>query len=204
MILRPPRSKLFPYTTLFRSLSSILQPIVEKYGLHIVLAVSAAIVIAAEEMFWNRTNTAEKTAGWTELRSANSAETLLAVAEIESLSKKPVAAWARLQAAERYLQTGIRQSLENREGERGLVSDLDEARKNFQLVLDAATANSNLQERALYGLGRCLETMAGVNQRTDAPNSTTVDLLDAASKAYEKLLSEYPNQIGPASRRERV
>jgi tetratricopeptide (TPR) repeat protein len=174
-------------------LSARLQPIVEKYGLHIVLAVSAAIVIAAAAMFWNRTNTAEKTAGWTELRSANSAETLLAVAEIESLSKKPVAAWARLQAAERYLQTGIRQSLENREGERGLVSDLDEARKNFQLVLDAATANSNLQERALYGLGRCLETMAGVNQRTDAPNSTTVDLLDGAAKAYEKLLSEYPN-----------
>ena len=45
----------------------------------------------------------------------------------------------------------------------------------------------------MYALGRCLETMAGVNQRTDAANSETADLLAEAAKAYEKLLSEYPD-----------
>jgi hypothetical protein len=175
-------------------LSARLQPIVEQYGLHIVLAVSAAIAVAAAVMFWNRTNTAERTAGWSELSSAPTAEALLAVAENEALAKKPVAAWARLQAAERQLQNGIRQSLVGRDaGDRGLVSELDDARTNFELVLEDAPAKSNLQERALYGLGRCLETMAGVNQRTDAPNSSTADLLEGAAKAYEKLLSEYPD-----------
>ncbi|MBT6155829.1 MAG: hypothetical protein HOL01_12725 [Planctomycetaceae bacterium] len=177
-------------------LSARLQPIFDQYGMHIVLAISAAIAIGAAAMFWNRTSSAEKTAGWTELRAAvtaRSAEKFLEVAEDETLSKKPVSAWAHLRAAERYLETGIQQSLENREGERGLVSDLDEARKNFDLALEAAPAKSNLQERALYGLGRCLETMAGVNQRTDAANSETADLLAEAVKAYEKLLSEYPD-----------
>ena len=174
-------------------ISARLQPIFDQYGLHIVLAISAAIAIGAAAMFWNRTSSAEKTAGWTELSAANSAETLLAVAEDETLSKKPVAAWARLQAAERQLQNGIRQSLVGRDGDRGMVSELDDARENFELALKAAPAKSNLQERALYGLGRCLESMAGVNHPTDALNSETADLLAEAAKYYEKLLSEFPD-----------
>lgn len=178
-------------------LTTRVRPILEQYGMHIALGASAVILIAAAALFWSRMSAAGQTAGWAEYLDAtasNSTAKLVDVAEAEDAAKNQVAIWARLRAAEGYLESGIQQSIEGRdEGQRGLVSDLDEARKNFQAVLEKAPAKSELQERALFGLGRCLETMAGVNQRTDAKNSTTTDLLTEAAEAYDKLLKDFPN-----------
>ena len=177
-------------------LTAKLRPFFEKHGMQIVLGISAIVVVAAAALFWTRTSATEKEAGWSGFIAANTtAETYLNIAETENLADKPVSAWARLEAAERYLQTGIQQSLENREGDRGLVSDLNEARQNFELVAKAAPPNSKMRERALYGVARCLETMAGVNQRTDAENSMPADLLEEAVKRYEDLISEYPDTV---------
>jgi len=182
-------------TNELEKLTGKLKPFFEQHGLKIALAVSAVVVVVAGVTFWTRNLAAAKTAGWSELYSANSAESYLDVAEKENLSGKPVADWARLQAAEGYLQTGIQQSLQNREGDRGLVSDLSEARKNFDAVLNSKAATGKMRERALYGLACCLEAMAGVNQRTTVVKSSPAELLAEAIKAYKRFVEDYPDSL---------
>ena len=170
-----------------------IRPFFETYWFRILMAACGVAVAAGVTLFFVRSFRESRSAGWTQMSISTTAEQFLQIAETEELQDKPVVDWARLSAAESYLQTGIRLSLEHREGEQGLVSDLDDAKENFDQVLKSASGR--IRERALFGLARCLEAMAGVNLSStadDGPQTTGQSLAEAV-KAYQKLIKEFPN-----------
>ena len=86
-----------------------------------------------------------------------------------------VAAWAMLREGELHLGTGMRLTFTDRASG---VSDLKKAREAFEKLVNDDSVPADVKERALFGLGRTLETLSDKNT-------------EEAIAAYQKLITEY-------------
>jgi hypothetical protein len=134
------------------------------------------------------------------LRASGTAEDFANVADEYSGSQ--VGAWARLQEAESHLHSGIRLSFADRTAAR---DDLQEAREAYDTVLANPAAPLPVRERALYGLARTLETLAGIQTaEKDGDASKPAATLDEAVAAYEQLLKQFNQTLYANVAKERI
>ena len=84
-----------------------------------------------------------------------------------------------LAQANRSLEDGIRGSFSDRQG---AIDSLEDAEKKYRELLQETEISPELEERSLFGLARCLESLVGKD--TSKP-----------VEAYEALLKKYPDSI---------
>lgn len=172
----------------------------QRYGNYVLIGFLAVCLAAAVTIYLVNRFGAQASAGWTELRASATAEDFANVAE--DFSGTVVGAWARLQEAEAHLQSGIRLSFADRPAAR---DDLTEAREAFEKTLANQAAPPQVRERALYGLARTLETLAGI-QTAEQDDSATKPAasLNEAIDAYEQLLKQFPETLYKDIAQERI
>lgn len=168
----------------------------DRYGNYVLVGLLAAALIAAATIFLLRRQEASATLGWGEFRAAATAEHFANVADDHPGTA--VGAWARLQEAESHLFSGSRLLFSDRPAAR---DDLTQARNAFDEVLSNQSAPPQVRERALYGLARTLEALAGVQaEERESPAAT----LDEAVAAYEQLLKEFERTLYRRPAEERI
>lgn len=158
----------------------------EKYTNQIIAGIVGVMLIAAIAIYWQRSSKAAASAGWNEMAAAQSAEDFANIAD--KYPGTAAAAWALLREAELHLGTGMRLAFTDRAS--GL-SDLKKARESFEKLVNDSSIPADVKERALFGQGRCLETLSG--------KDTT-----AAIAAYQRLISEYDYSAYRKAAEERI
>ncbi len=153
------------------------KPFLEAYGASILMALVGGIVLAIGYYVWSNSTHSRREAGWAELAAAQSAEDFDTV--VEDFPGTKVAFWAKLRSAESHLQSGIPQAFSNRAG---ALDSLEQAKTRFQELADAPGAPPEVRERALFGLGRTLETLSDGNAQP-------------AIDAYQKLVDDFPESV---------
>ena len=167
-----------------------------RYGNYVLIGFLALCLVIAAAIYFLNFSDAQASAGWGEFRASGTAEDFENIAE--DYSGTVVGAWARLQQAERHLQSGIRLLFTDRPAAR---DDLTQAREAFDEVLANQSAPPQVRERALYGLARSLEALAGVQgDEGEKPAAT----LDEAIAAYEQLLKEFERTLYRPAAEERI
>jgi hypothetical protein len=151
----------------------------ETHGRNVLIGVGAVVAIAAAVIWWTRSATAEKEAGWTRLSACATAKDFADLADDRQFKGTAVAAWARLNEANAHMPNGMRGYFTDRKAGR---SDVKAARDAFKKVLDAGGVPDEVREKALYGQAVCLETMSD-GDATDA------------IKAYKLLLTSFPESV---------
>ncbi len=157
-------------------LSKLFGRWIEKFDANsntILTGVIVVALMAAGLIYWTRTSNFQRANGWTQLAASTNPEDYANVAD--AFSGTPVAAWARLRAANGFLHEGIRSSLSDRPASN---DRLEEAREAFASL----TASGNppaVREQALHGLAVTLE-------------ATSDGDTQPAITAYQKLLDEFP------------
>jgi hypothetical protein len=154
------------------------KPFLEQHQNTIVYAVCAVLLVSAFVFYLSRSWGAGDPVGWDEFIQAvhgNSPDGFGQVAE--KYPNRTVGQWALLGEAEIYLAQGVRSSFTDR---KGALSDLKAAREKFETLLAMSHLPTNVKERGLFGLSRCLETIS------DGDN-------EQAIKAYEAFLREFPD-----------
>jgi len=145
----------------------------EKYLNQIIIGAVAVLLLVAGAIYLSRSSAASASAGWNEMAAAQSAEDFANIADKHQGTA--VGAWARLKECEQHLGNGIQLAFTDRAS---ALSDLKKAREGFEKVIDDPAASDDVKERALFGLGRCLETMSDRNT-------------EQAIAAYQRLVDEY-------------
>ena len=168
----------------------------QRYGNYVLIGFLAICLAAAVTIYLVNQFGAESTAGWTELRASATAEDFANVAD--DFADTEVGAWARLQEAESHLHSGIRLAFADRPAAR---DDLTEAREAFEEALANPAAPPQVRERALFGLARTLETLAGVQAGEGEQPAAT---LDEAVAAYEELLEQFEQTLYAQVAQERI
>lgn len=158
-------------------------PFLEKYGMQLVIALAAVVVVGAGAAWWYGESNISTAASWTQLegtlfQSNPSADDFASVADKHPGSV--AAAWAKLKEADDYLKSGMQAVFTDREA---ALADLKKAQEGYQ-KLDAGGAGiiPDVRERALFGLARCLETMSDGKS-------------DAAIDAYRRLIEQFPDSM---------
>ncbi|MGE3313836.1 MAG: tol-pal system YbgF family protein [Planctomycetaceae bacterium] len=146
----------------------------EKYTGQIIAGVVGVLLIGAIAVYWQSSSKAAASAGWNEMAAAQNAEDFANIAD--KYPGTSVSAWARLREAEMHLATGMRLSFTDRASG---VSDLKKSREAFEKLVSDDSVPADAKERALFGLGRCLESLSSKN-------------LDEPIAAYQRLVTEYP------------
>jgi hypothetical protein len=152
-------------------------PWLEKHGNKLIYAVCAAMLAFAAYYYWAKSSAVERSAGWGEFITASEPEDYANIAS--RFKGTPPGKWALLTQANENLQSGLRLSFSDREG---AVSDLKSAQEKFKELLDDRKLTPDLEERALFGLARSLESLAG-------------DDTSKAVEAYETLIKRFPSSI---------
>lgn len=163
-----------------------MTPFLEKYGNQIIWSVCALLLVAAGTILWVRSSSRAASAGWARLAVATQAEDFAKVAE--DYPNTAVGAWARLQEAESLLRSGIELLFVHRSAAQ---SDLQQAKDSFETVLRNKAAPPEVRERALFGVARCLESLADHNTQP-------------AVEAYQRLLSEFPETVYKQQAEDRI
>ncbi len=145
-----------------------------KYVNQIIAGAFGLVLLVAVAFYWSHSSSAAKTAGWNEIAAAKSAEEFANVADKHKGTV--VASWARLKEGELHLDSGLRLMFTDRAS--GL-SDLNKAKKSLEEAAYDAASPADVKERALFSLGRCLETLS---------DGKTED----AIAVYQKLVTDYP------------
>jgi hypothetical protein len=158
-------------------LSKAITRVLEKAEPHsnkILLAALAVTVVVVAVVYGMKSAGGDRSAGFAELVDCETGDCLETVAD--QYADSPVGTWARLRSGEMFLADGIQMSTTN-----GNVSrdSLHKAKEAFERVLDAGQVAPQARERALYGLGTCLESLSDSNT-------------GPAIEAYESLLNEFP------------
>ncbi|HUE14742.1 MAG TPA: hypothetical protein VMR25_11300 [Planctomycetaceae bacterium] len=146
-----------------------------------VAVVLVAIVIGA--IYWRMSSGSFDRQGWRALSDAGSTADYGTVADKYAGTK--VAPWARLREGEAELTSGIRLLFTDRDAGR---SDLKKAEENFEKLIAEKLTPPEVVERALFGLGRCQESLP-------AKNAGTATINDPAIETYERLLKEFPDSV---------
>jgi tetratricopeptide (TPR) repeat protein len=151
--------------------------------------VCGVLLIATAVIAWNRPWSSGDPAGWDEFLTASRTGTPDQFGKVaEKYPSKPVGQWALLSEAELYLSQGVRGSFTDR---KGAVSDLKASREKFEQLLSFNSLPPKVEERALYGLSRCLESTSGGET-------------DKAVKAYEEFLRKFPDSPFAANAKQQI
>jgi hypothetical protein len=145
----------------------------EKYTNQIIAGVLGLVLLAGIGIYWQSASRAARSAGWNEMAAAQSAEDFANIAD--KYPGTQVAAWATLREGELHLGTGMRLTFTDRASG---VSDLKKSREAFEKLVNDDSVPADVKERALFGLGRTLETLSDKNT-------------EEAIAAYQKLITEY-------------
>jgi len=164
-------------TNELRKFAEQFGPFFERNGNRLLWGLAVVILAVGAGIYWMRSSNAAAATGWTRIAECRTAEDFANVAD--NHRQTLVGAWARLSEAESYLQGGVRLSFTDREA---ALSDLKKAKESFEKVLNADPLPEEVRERGLFGMARCLETMA------DADTSPAVT-------AYKKLIQAFPQSI---------
>jgi tetratricopeptide (TPR) repeat protein len=159
-------------------------PFLERYGMHLVVALAAAVVGGIGAAWWYGQASASTAESWTQLESAlfqqnPSADDFASVADKHPRS--PAAAWAKLKEADDYFRSGMQAVYSDKEA---ALADLKKAQESYQ-KLEAGGADripDDVRERALFGLGRCLEALSDGNTA-------------AAIDVYRRLIDQFPDTM---------
>lgn len=145
----------------------------EKYTNQIIAGAIGLVLLAGIGIYWQSASRAARSAGWNEMAAAQSAEDFANIAD-----KHPgtvVASWALLREGELHLNSGMRLAFTDRASG---TSDLKKAREAFEKLVKDDSTPADAKERALFGLGRCLETLSNKNT-------------EEAIAVYQRLITEY-------------
>ena len=151
----------------------------ERYGSKILIGLVVAVAIGVAVFFYLRSRGEAYKEGSRRLLNAQDSESLLNVALDEDLEGEPMAVMARLMGAERQLADA--NQMRSRSSKAAL-KEMDKAKENFLIVLDADDLSANARERALYGVASVLEALSKED------TSSAID-------AYKKLLKEFPQSL---------
>ncbi len=157
----------------------------EKYGNHLLTAVSVGAILLAGWIYWSRTTTNREIAAWHQFTSASTPSEYRTISETYLGTR--AAPWAKLKEAELALSDGVKDSFVDRESSK---TNLDEAHTAL-IDLLAENPPAEIRERALYNLARCEEA------RCDGDVSKPI-------KAYETLLEEFKDTIYKPLAEERI
>ncbi|MCH7988531.1 MAG: hypothetical protein IID46_05180 [Planctomycetes bacterium] len=170
-------------TNALERIAAQMAPFFKQNGQRIVLGLCGVTVVLAIFTIWVRSSTSRSNNAWQAMVdsavSPSNAESFLTIADKKDYQGSQVSVWARLLSAERHYLNGIGHYFTDRSTG---VDELKLAKKAFNAVLKSEKVNAVMQERALFGLARCAETMSDR------------DTQDAIS-AYERLLKKFSNSI---------
>ncbi|MBA3312162.1 MAG: hypothetical protein M3552_10555 [Planctomycetota bacterium] len=167
------------------------RPFVERYGTTLLLALAAVLIVIAAVVWWWKSSGASREAGWDELSAAFRKPNATAVdfANVAELHPDTTAAaWAKLYEGEAHLSSGIESVFTDKEG---AVRDLTDARAAFEATLESEKAGPPVKVRALYGLGRTLETLSDGD-------------LQPALDQYERIVADYGDTVYEKLAQERI
>lgn len=164
-------------TNELEKLVSSAGPWLEQHGNKLIYTACAAMLAFALYYYVTQSSAVQKSAGWSEFMAASEPDDFANIAS--RFKGTPPGQWALLAQANQHLEAGIRASFSDREG---ALSDLESAQEKFQELLKDPKLSPELEERALFGQARCLESLAG--QDTSTP-----------VEAYQALLKKYPDSI---------
>ncbi|HSG69656.1 MAG TPA: tetratricopeptide repeat protein, partial [Planctomycetaceae bacterium] len=160
------------------------KPFLEEHLNKIIYAVCGLLLVVTLIVTWNRSWSGGDPVGWEEFLKASQTGSPEGYGKVaEKYPNKPVGQWALLNEAELYLSQGVRSSFTDR---KGAVSDLEASRKKFEELLSFNSLPPRVEERALYGLSRCLESTSGGDT-------------GKAVKAYEEFLRKFPDSAFAAT-----
>lgn len=143
----------------------------------LIATITIVVLVAAYAVYSSRVGT-DSAESWTRLASAQSAEAFANVAD--DFEGTTAGAWARLRESELNLQQGIPLAFTNRPGEINEISELKQAKRGFDKLLNDSSVPAAVRERALMGMARYLETTCDGNT-------------EAAIRAYKQYVSEFQN-----------
>ena len=149
----------------------------DKNGNQILWGFVIVVVVISGFIYYTRNTRAENEAVWGRILSATSAEDFASVAD--DYEGSTGSAWARLAEADRNLQSGVRLAFTNRPEGIEDLSELKEARKAYQQLINGSPPDT-VRERAMLGMARYLETVSDGD-------------LDEAINAYKRFASRFPN-----------
>lgn len=164
-------------TNELEKLAAQAAPVIEKYKEAIIYSICALMLAFSAWYYMTQTSQTANSAGWSKLISADDVDEYGTVAS-QHKGEAP-GQWALLNEATILLNQGIRGSFTDREG---AVSDLTAAEEKYRELLNQKGLPDSLEERALFGLARCLETLSGKET-------------DDAIKAYQTFLDRFPDSI---------
>jgi hypothetical protein len=168
----------------------------DKHGVTLAIGAAAVLVVVGIVVFWLRSSHQTQANRWTPMITATDPERYGEIAD--EYPGTTVGQWARLKEAQRLLSEGTNLTMTDREAS---VTDLVKAREGFEAVLQAEPLTEPLRERALFGLARALEVLAGVEVGKD---DEPVAGVKPAVEAYERLVQEFPSSVYVEIAQERI
>lgn len=156
---------------------------VQDHTNQLIVAAVVVVAIIIGAIYWRMSSGSADRQGWRALSDAQSTAEYGTVAEKYAATK--VAPWARLREGEAELSSGIRLLFNDREAGR---SDLDKAKESFEKLINDKQTPEEIRERALFGLGRCRESLPA-----KAAGAATIN--DPAIETYERLLKQFPDSV---------
>lgn len=149
------------------------------------LIVAAVVVVALiiGAIYWRTSSGSVDRQGWRALSDAQSTADYGTVADKYAATK--VASWARLREGELELSSGIRLLFNDRDAGK---SDLKKAEENFEKLINDKQTPDEVRERALFGLGRCRESLPTQNTGPATINNPAIE-------TYERLLKQFPDSV---------
>lgn len=158
----------------------------QRYANHLIIGLSALLLVAAVAIYWARTSGGAAASGWSAMFTARTAEDYANLAD--QYRGSLVGDWARLREAQMHLENGIRLLFTDRAAG---ISDLSAAKESFEAILNSSNVTDGVRERALFGMARTLESLSDGDAQQ-------------AIAAYETLLQEFPDTIYQREAEERL
>ena len=168
------------------ALISRVGPFFEEHGNKLLLGLSAILLVAAAWIYFSKSSAAAKSAGWSEMNSASSAEDFHNIAE--AYPDASVGNWARLSEADTLYRNGVQLTFSDRASSR---TELEKAAQTYDQLLAASGVPDLIRRKALFGKAQCIETMV------DGDTSKAVT-------AWKTLVTEFPESTLAAYAEERI
>lgn len=167
------------------------QPFLERYGMTILFAMAAVIILTAIAIWWIRSSRTTDAPGWSSLNMAlgnpqSTGEDFANIADSDEFSGTAPAKWARLLEAEARLDTGIEQMFTDRAA---ADQELAAARKAFEELAEGTAVSPEHAVRVRFGQAKLLEVTS------DGDLQPAIDLYDSVAKdfpgtVYEQVATE--------------
>lgn len=173
-------------TNELEKLANKVTPFFEKYGSLLIYGACALLIAVSVAIFFLRTSSRSSEAGWRAYLQASTPEEYGKVAD--KYRDSDIGHLARANEAEMYLSQAQPAMFRDRAG---AISDLKKARDSFEQLLKQGRLSPDVEERAQFGLARCLETLC------DGDTAQAI-------AAYEAFLSKFKDSHYAETAKERI